>query len=525
MIMKKFWFLYLLLFYGFTSIAQTKISVLEHNSNITISRLDSLNTEYRETNISVSPDGKYLFFMSNRGGQKWNQRASSYYKQAGFDGDIWYSKQINGIWTKAKAINSPINSPEGEDEPVISPDGQTIFYQSWADGWKKNGGPYYKAELNGNSWQNITGLGDSISNFFIDIFKIENQAATDGMAISPDGKLFIVAYNKSLNLPMDLYYSRKIGDTWMSLKPMKINTDFDERSVFIGADGKSIYFASNGYGGFGGLDIFKTTLDDDGDFGKIINIGKPFNTEKDDYSFILTASGNRAYFVRDGDIFQADISDANSSLKPLATKIISGTIKNTSEDLLTVKIDLIDSKTKQIITTSNSNSISGEFSLLSPITKGKYELTIHFTKDSTIVIPIEFANENLFESFEFDITTNSINKLVQVTSLVTVNFDYNKDILKDCYKNTINKAIQSFPTANIKDISICGFTDSDGSSDYNIQLGLKRAQSVSKHLNSIKIDAHKIESKGKLNPVSSNNSTDGKSANRRVEVKITWLFL
>jgi len=129
---------------------------------------------------------------------------------------------------------------------------------------------------------------------------------------------------------MDIFMSKKkINGSWSRLKKLSLNTSSDERSIFIAADGKTIYFASNGYGGFGGLDIFKTTLDDKGNHGEIINIGKPFNTEKDDYGFIITASGDKAYFVRDGDIYSADLTEANKEIKPFGTKTISGKLSNT----------------------------------------------------------------------------------------------------------------------------------------------------------------------------------------------------
>ena len=79
------------------------------------------------------------------------------------------------------------------------------------------------------------------------------------MAVSPDGKLFIVACGTNYEGNMDLYYSVKQDGEWSFLKRLNVSTEGDERSVYIASDNKTIYFSSNGHGGFGGLDILKTT--------------------------------------------------------------------------------------------------------------------------------------------------------------------------------------------------------------------------------------------------------------------------
>jgi len=78
--------------------------------------------------------------------------------------------------------------------------------------------------------------------------------------------------------------------------------------------------------------------------------------------------------------------------------------------------------------------------------------------------------------------------------------------------------------SNISNIIISGFTDSDGSVGYNQNLGLKRAQSVSEYLNSLKLNPNKLQSFGKLKPIASNNSDEGKSINRRVDITINYAF-
>lgn len=294
--------------------AQREVHILDHQDRIRIQKMDMLNSPERETNISISPDGKYLFFCSFRGGQFWSRHYMYFKSRPVWDGDIWYSEKVNGSWKTPQPMQYGINTSSGEDEPNISADGSTVYYQSWLpEGmWRATGGPYYVSKRNGKYWGRPEGLGGGITEFFHD------YNATDGMTISPDGKTFIVAAGHAYEMTekMDLYMSRKRGGEWSFCKPLEINTPGNERSAFMAGDGKTLYFASDGYKGYGGMDIFKTTLNPDGSFGQVVNIGKPFNTPGDDYGFILTKDGNEAYFLRNGDIFFADLKEANEGIKP-----------------------------------------------------------------------------------------------------------------------------------------------------------------------------------------------------------------
>jgi hypothetical protein len=338
-------------------------------NSITVKKIDVLNSSYPETNLSITPDGKYLFFMSENP-STWSTK--NYNGIGRYDGDIWYSQKVGGNWQKPKNLGRTINTPQGEDEPNVSPDGQTVYFQSWRTDWRTTGGPYYKAELSGSNWRNLQGLNSGITEFFKS--KDPNNSgglATDGATFSPDGKKFIVAFGKNYNDNMDLYISKKDSKgNWSDFKKISLNTAGNERCPFLAADGKTLYFASNGYDGFGKLDIYKTTLNDDGTCGEVLNIGEPFNTKDDDYGFVLTASGNEAYFVRNGDIYYADLKKSTEDLKPNPMVILSGIVRDslTGKPIeATVKIK--DMGSNQDVATSRSNSNSGEYSVVLPVGK------------------------------------------------------------------------------------------------------------------------------------------------------------
>ena len=237
-----------LLCLSFSSFSQN-YEILKHEKPINIVPLHQLNSNLRECNLSILPNGNSLFFMSTR-----------QMKGGGIgNGDIYQSEYMNGEWQHPIPLQS-VNTTSGEDEPTFSSDGQEMFYQSWAGDWKNTGGPYYRAENRQGKWIKSGSMGSNINQFFRNESEANFGYGTDGMAVSADGNLFIVACGPNYNGPMDLYYSIKKADGWTYPELMAVSTNGDERSVFIAADNRTIYFSSDGMGGFGGLDIFKVRI-------------------------------------------------------------------------------------------------------------------------------------------------------------------------------------------------------------------------------------------------------------------------
>jgi hypothetical protein len=310
---------YVILFYCFCLplFAQNdrKIIMLEEKRTLLFKEEKKLNSPQREANLCLAQNDRVLLFMSGRGGQSWSNPVHTtnlHTNRLEADGDIWYSqKNVKEEWS-APQVAAGISTNDGEDEPNMSENGQILYYQSWGMGWQKNGGPYYAYDLKEKI---ITGLGSGITQFFVDRQNehtrrsnkmrafISNDYATDGMTISKDGKIFIVAVGEYIG-KMDLYISRKDTFTgkWSYLKRLEISTKGDERTPFLAPDGKTLYFSSDSYNSLGGLDIFYTTLYDDDRCGDIYNVGEPINTKTNDCGFIANHDGSVMFIVRNDDI-------------------------------------------------------------------------------------------------------------------------------------------------------------------------------------------------------------------------------
>lgn len=290
----KRYLLFFLLAWGFSSpSAHAQAAAL--GSRIT--RQDALNSPALETNIALTADRRTIYFSSLRGGNWWNQG----------DADIYYSMRLDtsAPWSKPFPMPTPINDELGQDEVHISPDGTTLTYQRWSHDWANEGGPYYETTRTGNvGWQDPESLGGNITAFFVN----SGLRATDGMTRLHDGSI-IFAAGPDFKQPMDLYYAKYLGNgNWQEATSLTCNTEFDERSVFLAGDGKTLYFASNRPGGRGGLDVYRLELREDGTLGAMENIGAPVNTDRNEFGFVIH-NEQEAYFIRDGDIYRLENPD------------------------------------------------------------------------------------------------------------------------------------------------------------------------------------------------------------------------
>lgn len=501
----------------------TQTTILDHKDKIEITKLDVLNSAARETNLSISPDGKYLYFMSDRGGQIWSSYSGTYKGKPRYDGDIWYSTGSGAEWRKPSCLGLAVNTSSGEDEPMVSQDGQYVVFQSWKYNWKITGGPYYQAELSGSQFMNSKGLGGGISKFILtEYIKAGNTYATDGAAMSADGKTFLLCCGREYDGAMDIYMSKKVNGQWSYMKKLPISTPGDERSVFIAGDGKTIYFASDGYRGYGGLDVYKTVMNDDGTFGEVVNIGAPFNTSNDDYGFIITASGNESYFVRDGDIYYANTKDADPRLKPGQTVIISGTIKDQNGNPIQYYLELTDASNNSEISTSKSNSETGEFLFSTSDVSGSYRIQDdnHKYIDTTFTVEVK----NGVKEIHMDIVVFVPDESVSLEKNITINFEHDRAILDSEDTDLLDEIASLTHNAVKYEISIVGHTDLHGTEEYNLKLGLERATAMKKYLISKGVNADKIEvtSSGESHPLDKTLTKPAAERNRRAELTIKY---
>ncbi len=499
-----------------------------------------VNSKYREYSAIITADEEMMIFVSRRPNTTGGERD--------FDGlffeDIYVTYRKGGNWTPPKQIGKKLNTNKHDAPAGLSLDGTKLFIC-------KEGDLYY-SELKGENWSSPDKLPKTINS---------GGGHEASVALSPDGKRLYFNSNKETNDyrngQHDIYYSElNEKGKWGPAKKLSsvVNTKFDERSLFLHPDGRTLYFSSEGHNTMGGYDIFKTVLDDKGKWSKPENLGYPINTPENDVFYVVSASGRHAYFTsnrKDGygdrDIYRLThlspeqylMSNEDNLLmnvgKPVRETMIQSTIeiktmrltivKGVVSDAMTDKpvaasIEIIDNVRNELISTATSNSITG-----------KYMFSLPSGKNYGIAVK---APNYLFHSENFNIPlTNSyqeITKNIKLLSLkkgasivlkniffTTAKWDLRDESVPEL--NRLVKIMNDYPKIKIE---ISGHTDNTGNKQFNWTLSENRAKAVVDYLKSKGIAASRMKYKGYADtkPIATNNTAVGRQENRRVEFKV-----
>lgn len=236
----------------------------------------------------------------------------------------------NGIPSNPQSFSMEVNSQLHEGPVTFDRDGKVMYFtrNNTKKGVQKADKKgitrlkIYAAKRGPFDWQDIQELP-----FNSDDYSCAHPS------LSADGtKLFFASDMAGGFGGMDLYMVEKNGDNWG--KPINlgkdVNTDKNELFPFMHSSG-NLFFASNGYPGVGGLDLYMIDIKGK-KWGNVTNLGEPFNTPADDLGLILNPEGTRGYFTsaREGgsgkdDIYLIEAPDGIwGRTRPLA---IAGTIK------------------------------------------------------------------------------------------------------------------------------------------------------------------------------------------------------
>jgi outer membrane protein OmpA-like peptidoglycan-associated protein len=209
--------------------------------------------------------------------------------------DIWFSEKVGDNWSTARRLSEVLNRDQYNTILSISPDGQTILLK----------GAYVNGtyETRGFSISNKTTAGWTVP-VKVDIpgYEQMSKGKNEYGYLTMDGKAILLAFARKKNSEDDdLYVSFFEDGRWT--RPLElgdeINTKYSETTPFLSADGKTLYFSSDRPGGQGSQDIYLTRRLDDTwqHWRKPQNLGAPINTEEYDAYYSISAKGDYAYFM------------------------------------------------------------------------------------------------------------------------------------------------------------------------------------------------------------------------------------
>jgi len=429
------------------------------------------NSEYTEMYFTSSRLGGFTDKKDERTGEPFT--------------DVYLSK-INkkGKWSAPIIVAEPINTEDNEGSVFVNKRG-TVMYLTQCKKEKKKtlGCGIYVSKRKGKLWEVPQLLQ----------IKVDSNTTIGHPALSEDETILIFSSDLSGGYGgKDLWISVKgKRNTWsdpVNLGPM-VNTPGDEMFPFLHSDG-TIYFSSNGHVGIGGLDIYKTSQDENGAYTLPVNLKFPINSSADDFSMIIEKSGERGFLTsnRDGgkggdDIYEFVLEDLVLTLKGVVTDSKTGGI------MTGVKVQLIgsDGAVKEVET---DNTGVYEFTLM-PLTS--YEILVNtegYLNKSVNETTVGIESNKVFI---IDFVVDPVKKEVV---LPRIEYDFNKyelrpqsiadlDLLAETLKDNYNVVIE-----------LKSHTDYIGSDAQNNKLSQQRADACVAYLISQGIDSGQLVARG-----------------------------
>ena len=435
------------------------------------------------------------------------------------DGDenLYTSQLINGNWSAPKSISDKINTTANEGTCSISADGRTLVFTS-CDGKNSLGScDLYISKKVGEEWTTPENLGGSVNTPFW-----EAQPS-----LSNDGRVLYFSSDRQGGYGRkDLWMSElKESNTWTKAINLGdvINTASDEISPFVHANGHTLFFASDGHLGMGGLDLFMTESKI-GIYTKPENLGFPINTHEDQVALFISADGSTGYYSSDVKpdikLFQFDIPTKLAE-KFKRASYVKGTVKDaTNQQNLSAEIELIDLKTNKVVEKTISDAITGQYTAVLP-NGSQYGLFINKKEYFFKSLTFNFSEKTEADSKMIDILLDPIKKDVK-TVLNNIFFDSGKAELRPESFTELDKLQLLLVQNPSLQVEISGHTDDVGKDTENQLLSEKRALAVANYLTQKGINSQQIKVKGygKTKPIVPNTSDENRQINRRIEMSI-----
>lgn len=480
---------------------------------------ESINTPLPEYFPSITADGKTLLFT---------RRLNDKRTYTGYNEDFFISYHNGSNWSKGRNVQ-PINSLTNEGAPTFSSNGRFLIFTSCNDpvenyGKGKTGHGscdlFYTYKI-GDNWTAPKNLNTPINTK-----NWESQPS-----FSSDGKtLYFVRGSRTRGgiKNQDIYVSElSEGGIWGAPEKLSdvINTPFSEESVFIHPDGKTLYFSSNGHTGMGGLDIFVSKKDKDGNWSKPKNLGYPINTFNDENSLLVSADGKLAYFAsnREGgygslDLYQFELPE---SARPEPVTYLAGRVYDAvSKKPLEARFELIDLETGDLVVQSYADKITGEYLVCLPSSR---DYALNASHDGYLFFSENFTltGSNSTDPYQKNVPLDQI-KVGEKVVLKNVFFETSKFDLKPKSKVELDKLIEFLSENNLIKIELGGHTDNVGDSKSNQLLSQQRAEAVYTYLVDGGISSDRLSTKGygDTMPIADNDTEKGRAENRRTEFKI-----
>ena len=458
-----------------------------------------INSEYSDYGTAIN--GNEIVFASARDTGSLGQRKHKWTNQHFTN---LYSATLGEDMTpgKTQKFDANIKSRFNESTPIFSKDGKTIYFtrNNFLDGKKGKDAnkvtliKIYKATLENEKWTKITELP----------FNSDNYSVAHP-ALSPDGNTLYFASDMPGTLGQSDLFKVKINSDGTYGTPENlgntINTEGRETFPFV-SDENELYFASDGHPGLGGLDVFVTTINPNGSFGDVQNLGSDINSPKDDFAYLIETKSRRGFFSsnKDGGKGYDDIYKFLEERRITCQQLLHGEITDfaTAKILPGSKVTLFDSQFNNVSTTTSDDKGAYSFAVECGKTyyvraqkqdyKTKEEKITIASENGKTYLPIALENEKCIVSIGDD--------LGKCFKIKMIYFDLDKSNIRREAALDLEKILDVLNQNPAMKLDIRSHTDSRQTFKYNQALSERRAKSTINWLIKNGINPNRLTGKG-----------------------------
>lgn len=454
-----------------------------------------INSEYSEFSPSFYGDAK-LVFASNRPVSSSVKRVHEWNNQPYLN---LYSVDISDsldIESEPVNFSETLNSKFHESSAVFTSDGKTVYFtRNNFSGNKLNRGEdgvsylkLFKSNLNSeNEWTKPQELP----------FNSDNYSVAHPSLSNDDQTLYFSSDMQGTRGMSDIFRVNILGNNTYS-EPENlgdlINTEGRESFPFISKD-NLLYFSSDGHLGLGGLDVFVAVIKNNGELGDVFNLGRPINSNKDDFSFIINSRLKKGFFATNrGEGDSNDNLYSVTQLQKLMTacsQLLNGKIFTTDgEDALAdAKVELFDEDLNLLKTTTTDSEGFYQFEV-----DCDTRYVVRVSKDGFATIEelvstnSDFGTENSLDfnaeaGDELGITkADKGDDLSQLLQLDPIYFDIDKFQIRQDAEVELQKIVAVLKSYPEMRIDVRSHTDSRAGDAYNQILSDKRATATQDYI-------------------------------------------
>lgn len=460
---------------------------------------DQINTENHELYPFLTPEGTRLFFTRKERNE-----------------DLYFAEKVHRKWTNVQALS--FNTNENEGAQTISADGRLILFTACNRPTGLGSCDIFYSIKHNDQWTEPAGIGAPINST-----DWESQPYITG-----NGMSVIFSSNRPGGFGgKDLYISHLSKENkWLEPQNLgsTINTSGDEETPFLHADGKTLFFSSNGHPSIGGKDLYMSRLSDSGVWSEPVNLGYPINTEENESSIYISIDGKTAFMASDRvegkgglDIYEFELHEAVQAQTATYVKAIVKDAK--TKQRLSVEYSVFEFENNSLFASGKTRQL-GEFLITMPTDK-TYRLEIG--KKGYVFHSERFLAEegSHLKPFILEVYLQPIEEGASIV-LQNVLFKTDSHILEEASFPELQKVAELMHSDKNISAIIKGHTDDVGDAEYNLSLSQKRAQSVVEYLVGEGVAKERLTTQGygESQPLKPNTSDENRQINRRTEFEI-----